>query len=344
MSFIILGYIPLVVACAIFYIRLNSYQQAAENEIVELKTKLDDTLGKYATLQSQIIKDSKVDSGKIEFLLVEIEGLRKEKEEEVRLRLEAEKQIENALQKAGEIEKRMSDWKSLQDAIARDYKDEVARMNNELFKKVQEVYKMESESNKNFISAALRNIGDYLGSSNELQADDIKAFVDHDTGSTLTKHLLDELAQILQENGHTGGKDYFLPMHLAPQKSKLMLCEMFFVINQRLYIIDLKGYHYFEDYLQQKSRNNAEATQNLKSKLNYYIPYIGNLKYQESILKLVNNLHVKFKQVSVVFVVLEAAHIEIIEEMGYAPMIGEHNNLEVLTIDQISHLIYNHES
>ncbi len=87
----------------------------------------------------------------IDSLLSEIELLRQEKAVEFVLRTEAEKQIDLAAQKYEEIQKRMEDWKRVQDAAMKDSMSAMINISNDLYKKLTKNLKIEVDEVKNLL-------------------------------------------------------------------------------------------------------------------------------------------------------------------------------------------------
>ncbi len=98
------------------------------------------------------------DNSSIDILINEIKLLRKEKEEEMTLRHEADKQIELALQKTGEIQKRISDWSTIQDAAMKDSKSAMIDIGNELYKKLTRNFQIEVDEIKQLLEQMNKKI------------------------------------------------------------------------------------------------------------------------------------------------------------------------------------------
>ena len=65
---------------------------------------------------------------------------------------------------------------------------------------------------------------------------------------TASKKLLEEIIETMKASGRLANKDYFTSSNLDLQRAKLMLCELLFVDENAIYIIDFKGIKYFNEY------------------------------------------------------------------------------------------------
>lgn len=134
------------------------YYRSFGHKIKVLQKDLKQERGQREDFEQKYLKLSEVDGEKIEGLLREIDELRKEKEEEVRLRLGAEKQVEMALKKVDEIEKRMKDWRLVQEAAMNDSQHAIEEVGDDIYKKLSDSYKEEVKENKNLINKISQNI------------------------------------------------------------------------------------------------------------------------------------------------------------------------------------------
>ena len=99
MIYIIISNVGMALMMIIVYLRYSRFRLKTSVEITSLRQKLDKEVGERRDVENQLLTEKKTDSDKIEKLLQEVTDLRKEKEGEIRLRIEAEKQIELALHK-----------------------------------------------------------------------------------------------------------------------------------------------------------------------------------------------------------------------------------------------------
>ena len=305
-------------------------------------------------------------------LLDEIEMLRKEKEEEMELRLEAEKQIELALQKTGEIQKRMEDWKTIQDASMKDSKNAIIDVGNELYKKLVKNYQTEASEEKNLIGGSMKNVSSYLEQiakkiefleKNNIEfAKEIRNVVEYscnvkpsnpktttvenksssnnDVAIDETEELTKNLEGYFKKSCYVSKKDYFFDHDMNHNEgSKLMFADCIFAKENQLYIFDFKSQHYFENYKAiSKNSDPQKIAFAIKEKLDKYISYLLNPKYKASILALASNYNLKFEKINIIAVILSSRELKITEELGYLKKFSD-NNLEILDIKKIGKII-----
>ncbi len=306
-------------------------------------------------------------------LLDEIEILRKEKEEEMKLRLEAEKQIELALQKTGEIQKRMDDWKIIQDASMKDSKNAIIDVGNDLYQKLAKSHKTEFEEERNLIDHGIKNVSSYLEQISKkiefleknnveftkemkdviANSSDKKTFISQivktaqnaisKTDNNIideTKDLTNNLETLFKDHGYKSKKDYVFDHDIDDhEKSKLMFSDCIFVKQNQLYIFDFKSQHYFENYkINSKKLSPPKLTELIQEKLDKYILYLCNPKYKNSILKVASSYDLKFDKVSIIALVLSPKEIKITEELGYFTKFSNHA-LKILAIEEANKII-----
>lgn len=339
MIYIISSNIGLALMMIIVYARYSKFRLSSSAEIRELQKSLEVEIAEKKSLQEKLLIETKVEGEKVEALLHEIDELRKNKENEVKLRLAAEKQIELALQKTDEIQKRMHDWAVVQDAVMKDSKDAIIKVGNELFKKLNDSYKVEVETNKNLLGKFSKNISEFFEKSVANIAAKSAGTTEVPTrksasytqGSSASK-LVAKLVETMQANSWSVNKEYFLPVNFDEQKAKLFFCEVAFVSLDKLYIVDCKASHYLEEY--QHSRDEKL----LKQKLDRYLDYLSNHKYLDSILKVLSTAEVKFDSSGIVVALASKDEIKILKDLGYYDKTRKIAS-EILDFDAVNNLV-----
>lgn len=350
MIYIIISNVGMALMMIIVYLRYSRLRISSGKEIHDLHEKMVKEADDRRIMENKLLLEAKDNSDKIEKLLHEINELRKGKEGEIRLRFEAEKQIELALQKNTEVQKRMQDWRVVQDAVMKDSKDSIVKMGNDLYRKMNETYKNEIETNKNLLGRVSKNISEFFDKVSAMRAPAPVARMEKKS-STVTKKaaitesvtvenpakkLVSDLVQTMKAAGYLVNKDYFLPANFDEQKAKLMLCEVAFIESGKLYIVDFKSGLYFEEY--KASKNKAAAENNLKLKLDKYVAYLGNVKYRESILKVMSVTKAKYDKNSIVIVVPSKEELQILKEIGYYEK-ARKVAAEVVDFDGVNNLV-----
>ncbi len=348
MIYIILSNIGMAVMMMFVYFRYSRFRLSSTSEIRELQQKFDKEYEDKKSVEYKLAQIIKADNDKVEALLREIDEIRKEKEIEVKIRLGAEKQVELALQKTGEISARMKDWSLVQDAAMKDSKDAILKVGNDLYKKLSDSYKVEVETNKNLIGKISKNISDFF---DKISAGGVVANVGSVAGAVnvkkssaethpedASKKLIADLVFTMKATGSLANKDYFLPANFDEQKAKLLLCEVAFINAEKLYIIDFKACNYFAEFNQQKDRDKSSAETVLKQKLDKYLAYLGNPKYLDSVLKALSSTKSKFNKNIITIILPSRDEVKIFREMYYYEK-AHKAGFEVMDFDGINNLI-----
>ncbi len=327
----------------VVYLRYSKLRLSSAKEIDDLHKKISYEIDQKKAVQEKLLIETKTDGEKIEALLREIDELRKEKESEVKLRLEAQKQIELAMQRTDEIQKRMHDWSVVQDAVMKDSKDAIIKVGNELFKKLNDSYKNEVETNKNLLGKFSKNIADFFEKSvatvaAKTTANDVNiptkkiAATAAKSTQASSPQLISNLVETMKANGWLANKEYFLATNFDQQKAKLFFCEVAFVSLDKLYIIDFKGSHYLEEYLHSKDEKV------LKQKLDRYLDYLANPKYLDSILKVMATTGAKFDKSGIVVALSSKDELKILKDLNYYEKARKVAS-EILDLDGVNNLV-----
>ncbi len=350
MVFIIISNVGMALMMIIIYARYSKFRLSSSKEIEELHNKISHEIDEKKALQTKQLLDTKADSDKIQELLREVDELRKAKEGEVKLRLEAEKQIELALQKTDEIQKRMHDWSVVQDAVMKDSKDAIVKVGNELFKKLNDSYKNEVETNKNLLGKFSKNISEFFeksvasvasrpaiavpakNSTSQAPASAKSVKAKPTSHEPLSPKLISDLVETMKANGWLANKDYFLASNFDEQKAKLFFCETAFVSLDKLYIIDFKASHYLEEYLHSKDEKV------LIQKLDRYLDYLNNPKYLDSILKVLATSNVKFEKSGIVIALASKEELQTLRDINYFEKARKIAS-EILDVDGVNNLV-----
>ena len=347
MIYIIASNIGLAFMMIIIYVRYSHFRISSTTEIRDLRKKLDKEAEFRKSIEGNLESTTKGSSQKAESLLREIGGLRKEKESEVKLRLEAEKQIELALQKTDEVQKRMKDWSIVQDAVMKDYKESIVKLGNELFKKMNDSYKVEVETNRNLIGRISQTVAELMEknfSTSKKSAEKSKeeGYVLEQDGerqeNDIVKILVADLHNTMKANGHFVNKDYFLPSNFDKIKAKLLLCEVAYVAEEKLYIIDFKACRYLAEYKNLSATNKPEADAILKQKLDKYVAYLSNKKYRDSILKVLSTTTAKFSGEIMIVGMSSQEDMKILKEFRYYEQLRK-LDFEVMDFDEVNNLV-----
>lgn len=331
------------------YFRYSRFRLSAAAEKKALQDKLEKIAQELKESEHSLLQETKTDGDKIQKLLVEIDELRKEKENEVKLRLNAEKQIELTLQKTHDLERMIDDWQLMQDAVMNDCKDAMFKIGNDLYKKLNETYRQETETNKNLVGKLSKNITDFFEkispaeiANDSHKANSEKPVEDHQKHQTHlddhAKKLISDLIDVMNTAEKLSNKDYFLPGNFDEQRAKLMLCELAFYNGGTLYAIDLKSCRYVDEYEALKDKDSASATQNLKQKFDRYIAYLSNPKYHESIAKALFGSKIKIEKFVIIALVPLAQEVNLLNTLGYQAK-AQKLGIEILDFNEVNNIV-----
>jgi hypothetical protein len=353
----ILSNIGLAIIMIIVYIRYIRFKISSGLEIKDLYKKIDKEVESRRIAEEKLSTEVVIDHEKIENLLREIDELRKSKEIEVRLRLEAEKQIEIALQKTTELQQRMKDWSIVQNAAMKDSKEAIIKVGNDLYKKLNDSYKSEVETSKNLIGRVSQNISEFFSKASNQKTIQIsseikdknkvekKAIISatpsktaFDQISSNTKKIIVDFVETMKISGLSVNKDYFLSSNFEEKKSKLFLCETALIKEKKLHIIDFKSIHYFEEYQIHKNQNKDLAQKILKQKLDKYLSYLSNQKYCDSIMQATVLNKVKFNNHQIIMALANKSDLQVINEIRYYTK-AINLKILVLDIDELTNLV-----
>lgn len=357
---LIVGNIIFAVLLALFWTKHSILKKTSEAEISRLKQEVEEGLIAFNSAESRMRNDVSSDNQKNESLTQELTAVRKEKEEELKLRMEAEKQIVLAIQKADDIQKRMIDWKSAQEAAMKDSQNAIIQVGENLYHRINASYQNEIQNNQNIFNKIL----DCLANKNTtiaqmpspvkeppesteifreaipaetVKSEPVQKSATPNTNTPystkdLTKQLLAKLTQTMQDSTREDGQHYFSTNAFDSDKSKLFLCEAAFIQDSHLYIFDFKACNFLQDFL---SNANKEAVlPAITSKLDKYIAYLNNPKYRAAILKALASKNAAFDNGDIVVVTPSHEALEVLEEIGYLEKL-EDTGVKVAAFDEI---------
>lgn len=140
------------------YMRYSTFRISYGNKIKELQKTLKATKAEKRENESKLGGDYKKENEQVKGLLRELEQSRKERQDEIKLRMEAEKQIEISKEKISQVQKRVDDWKKLQEGAINDSKDLIMNFGNDLINKINKTHQEEEDRTRNFFEENVRSI------------------------------------------------------------------------------------------------------------------------------------------------------------------------------------------
>ena len=375
MSYIIISNVGMAVMMLLIYLRQTHIRLRSKKEIQKIKQVYENQISELKKAENSFDAEGlKIQAMKVDGLENQIIDLKRDRDSEEKLRINAEKQIEIANKKMQELEKRIEDWSVVQDAIMSDSRESFVKVGNDLFKKLNDSYKQEVETNRNLIgriaklveeqknlitNMAITNAQNFLNPS--INENDNKKIID-DQGSnqnnfqnnltaqpsyssknqipddTASKKLWEEIIETMKASGRLANKDYFTSSNLDLQRAKLMLCELLFVDENAIYIIDFKGIKYFNEYEKLSISSDIQAQNFLKEKLEKYLGYLSNPKYLESISRIFESLRIPKKRISIVLALPSKKQLAILKDLQYFEK-AKKLNIEVMDFDLIVNIV-----
>jgi len=356
----------------IIYFRYSHFRISSNHEMKELRTRIDDQVKALQDGEQKLFNATKSETKKVEDLLKEIDELRKSRENDIKLKAELEKQLEITLTQNKDLEKHLIDLKSTQEHIIQDTKEAVAKMGNDLYKKVNDSNKIEIETTKNLMGKAIKLISEYMekiakvaiiaksSSSNdnnnqhhENQKEETKIQINNNNQQEsfkilpLSNHqLVDDLIETMKVSGHLVNKNYFIPANFDSSKSKLLLCETVFISGNQLYMFDFKSCHYFDEFnnknkkeLSQNENPANEALNELTVKCRAYLTFLQNSQYQKSILSIfTNNKDLTIEKTFIIAVVSSRNALQLAKTTKIYESFQQ-KNIQMMDFDDISNIV-----
>lgn len=358
MIYIIISNIGLALMMLILYFRYSHFRITSTFKIRDLEKRLNQEITDKESLNIRLTTDLKAEAEQVRQLLRSIDEMHKEKEGEVRLRLEAEKQIELALQKTQEIQKRMNDWKAIQDAAMHDAKRTITKVGADLFVKLSQNHKQETVESRAVIDQTVKSVYSYLDNisknvesfkqKSDLVSDKLDKAVSS-ASSTMAKaapikidpvtaKIIASVIENIKISGHAANKKYIAGTTLDVAKTKMLLCDLMFLKDESIYVFDFKSVRYFYEYDKTKTSNKDLAIENLKHRLDKYIAYISNAKYSDAARKMAAGFKIKFNKSKVVLVINSPREMKVLKEIKYFDRIQK-AGIEIFDIDAVNDLV-----
>ncbi len=362
MSYIIISNIGMAVMMLLIYLKSAHVRLKSKKDIELLKKGYEFQINELKKADSASdLKALKAEAQKVNALELQIKELERDRDSEIKLRINAEKQIDVANKKMQELEKRIEDWSIVQDAIMSDNREAIIKIGNDLFKKLNDSYKQEVETNRNLIGRILKNSEEQkaiiakIGVNNSANDNSrnstnsrINNALENGNYSKISKPeinydynvklLLDEIQETMKAAGKLANKDYFTALNFDEQRAKLLLCELVFVNNGYLYIIDFKAVRYFSEYEKMLAVNKIEAENFLKEKLEKYLAYLSNPKYLEAISKALISLKINNEKQVIILALPSKKQMSIIKDSQYFEM-AKKLNISIMDFDLIVNII-----
>ena len=358
--------IGLILITLTIYLRYSHLRISSVNKAKELQNKFDESNEKNSELEINRNKESQANIEKIQQLMNEISDLRKSYESSVNIRHEFEKQLGIVNAKIEGKEQEIKTILQTQENIISSNKDAVAKMGQELFRRINEVNRQEIENSKNLMGKAIKVIGDYMekingnlsinqrknsnteevieSSKNQHQNLILKQKTNSPEKTISPEHhfhsiqhpLTQDLVKTIEASGYLANQHFFTPLTLNKDKASKMLCEVAFLKEGTLYSLDLKACQIFDNYNQQQSSEKINL--HLVAKFDKYLQHINDDSYKNSIKEAIAGINIKFNNFNKIVAVAKTEDLKILKNNKiYEKFINK--DIKILTIDEINNLI-----
>jgi hypothetical protein len=317
-------------------------------QIQSLKTNATQT---NATAQLSGSEESK---SAVDSLVAEVANLRKEKDQELQSRLEAEKQIALALQKTNDIQVRIDDWKTIQEANLKDANDMIVKVGNDLYGRLIADYHAESELIRNKVDDTIKNVHEYLerivkqvqflNVHNVDTNKAVNAAISINNDEVNINHSSRNLEDVLRSAHLQPDIDYFMHHNLPEEVRKSVLCETMIIINpENIIAVDIKSARFFLELFAGRARDDETAENEFPQKMDRYLAYLANKKYRSNIISYFSRQQIisPDANISLIMLVPTQKEVEAFEELGdeYIQILAD-NNINLHSLKSLSNLIF----
>jgi len=359
MIYIIISNIGLALITILMYIRYSHFRISSSLKIRDLEKSLKSEIETKNRIEEKLNSDLKKEIEQVKSLLRELEESRKERQEEIRLRLEAEKQIDLANQKIEDVKVRIKDWETIQLATLKDSKQAIVDVGSDLFERISQNNIKESKQNQELVDSALKAVNkqllDIIGDMNILkkrsQTISTSSIVsgsalDNKNSASLqvanividdiAKKSVTEVVSLIKVSGLTAQKDYLVSFELDEQRAKFMLCELAIIKEKELYLIDFKSCKYFKEY--DLAKDKQVANEIFKSKIEKYINYISNPKYKISITKVIDSYKMSYSNIKLILAVRNRDDLKLLKDTKFVDNLNQ-LNIQLFDVNMVNDLV-----
>lgn len=345
MIYIIISNVGLAIMMLYVYFRYSHFRINSTKEIKQLREKSDAQTSELRSFDAKLLSSIKGYQDRVEALLIEVGKVRQEKEKEMELRADFEKKYEILIQKNNDHESVHSEITNAILNIVNDTHETARNLGKDLYEKISDSYKKEAQESQNLISKVNQNVADFVAKFNSAQNQVIKEKEDfrfHElfqpANSEVSKNLIIDVLSLIKNKGFVVNKNLFMPENFDEQKSKLMLCEIAFIKNNRLFILDFKGTNYIFEYFASKAKNDKMAEENFNIKFKRYLMLLSNHRYYELISRAINSESAHQDSYKVVVVVPSKNEIRLLKDLQYYEK-AQQLNFDIIDIEDINKII-----
>jgi hypothetical protein len=367
MIYIIISNIGLALITIVMYIRYSHFQISSRAKIRELDKALKDKKQQKNEMEKELRAEIKSETEQVKSLLRELEVARKERQDEIKLRLQAQNQIDLAMQKINDVQSRVNEWKVVQDNALKSSQSTIMRFGDDLMQKINKGQKRENDESRFFIEQNMKGLqkeifgiegkidefkqklseSSVVNKVSVVQEKKAPISIHKDPQEQEVKRVkIDEVARkslndvvsLIKVSGMKHLKDYVLATVLDEEKAKFMLCDLVLIRDKVAYFVDFKADRYFSEFEKLPQDKKEAATPLLKQKLDKYFAYISNPKYRSLIEKLLASFKIDYSEIKIIFAARKMDDLKLLEKMKYYDK-AKISNIEILDVNGVNDLI-----
>ena len=214
-----------------------------------------------------------------------------------------------------------------------------------MYEKISDTYKKDAKENQNLISKINQNVSDFVAKFNSSQNQVIKEKEDYrfhelfqPANSEVAKSLIVEAISSIKNKGFVVGDNLFMPTNFDEQKAKLMLCEVAFIKNDKLFMLDFKGTNYIFEYFASKAKNDKMAEENFNIKFKRYLMLLSNHRYHELINSVITSEKNNHNSHKIIIIVPSKNEIKLLKDLQYYEKMQQ-LNFDVYDVEDLNKII-----
>lgn len=345
MVYIIISNIGMAIMMLYIYFRYSHFRINSTKEIKDLRAKLDEQNTELRSFDAKLLSSVKGYQDRVEALLIEVGKVRQEKEKEMELRSDFEKKYEILNQKNKDYESVHNEITNAILNIVNDSHETAKNLGKDLYEKISDTYKKEAKENQSLISKINQNVSDFVAKFNSTQNQVIKEKEDYrfhelfqTANSEVSKNLIIEVVNSIKNKGFAFGENLFMPTNFDEQKSKLMLCELAFIKNNKLFILDFKGTNYIFEYFASKAKNDKMSEENFNIKFKRYLTLLSNHRYYELINRVITSEKNNYSSYKIIILVPSKNEIKLLKDLQYYEMVQQ-LNFDIFDVEELNKII-----
>ena len=345
MVYIIISNIGMAIMMLYIYFRYSHFRINSTKEIKDLRLKLDEQTTELRSFDAKLLSSVKGYQDRVEGLLIEVGKVRQEKEKEMELRSDFEKKYEILNQKNKDYESVHNEITNAILNIVNDSHETAKNLGKDLYEKISDTYKKDAKENQNLISKINQNVSDFVAKFNSTQNQVIKEKEDYrfhelfqPANSEVSKNLIIETVNLIKNKGFILGENLFMPKNFDEQKAKLMLCELAFVKNNNLFILDFKGTNYIFEYFASKAKNDKMSEENFNIKFKRYLTLLSNHRYYELINRVITSEKNNYSSYKIIILVPSKNEIKLLKDLQYYDKVQQ-LNFDICDVEELNKII-----